>query len=270
MLVTVALVAPGGTCNSTVASFPAHSNTRKISPFVSSAFLTAVSTTFSGATDAKECVAGSVPPCARRHFSRERIVVLVAMPLGHRILPRARMRIQRVFKMMVPHVRIGVGPLGRAQQRQPQQVAHRVVTILAVVDQLRTRAARRPGRPSASPAPRTAPSPTNYSASSPDRWCRTESRTLRTVPTPPAEMPPSAERATRASRTGCRHSLHRHPPTGCIVCTNFEFCHGGSSRESQAPRSSATQPNPRAQSSSAAHPACRDRYSTRHNPSACP
>ena len=39
---------------------PIHT-TRKIRPFASSAFFTAVSTTFSGVTDAKECVAGSAP-----------------------------------------------------------------------------------------------------------------------------------------------------------------------------------------------------------------
>ena len=60
----VAAVAPGGTWITAVVLFPAHSYTRKIKEFESSAFFTAVRTTFSGSTAAKECAAGSDPECA--------------------------------------------------------------------------------------------------------------------------------------------------------------------------------------------------------------
>ena len=84
--------------------------------------------------DRGEGVAGGQRAGMRRGDDRrERVVVLVAVAHGKRVLPRPRVGIERVVEVVVAHISLGVGPFGRAQQRQPQHVAHRVVAVLALV-----------------------------------------------------------------------------------------------------------------------------------------
>ncbi len=134
-LVSVAEVAPGGTVKVTSPCFPAHSKTRKIRPFSSSAFLTAVRTTFSGATETYECSSGSEPLCGATCWARSSVVVLVAKPLGAGLLPGSRMRIECIAEALMPLVRIRIGPCGGAQQCEPQRVAHSIVAVLRFVQQ---------------------------------------------------------------------------------------------------------------------------------------
>ena len=69
----------------------------------------------------------------RRHHRLQRIVVLPSVAHRQRVLPRARMRIERVVEMMMALVGIGIGPRGRAQQRKPQHVARGIVAVLVLV-----------------------------------------------------------------------------------------------------------------------------------------
>ena len=66
----------------------------------------------------------------RRDHGGERVVVFPAVADGERVFPRAGVRIERVVEVVMAHVGIGIGPFGRAQQREPEQVADRIVAEL--------------------------------------------------------------------------------------------------------------------------------------------
>ena len=110
-------------------SLPAHSYMRKMRALESSAFLTAVRTTLSARRRAKECSAGSVPVCGVVNGG-EWVVEFVAVADGEGLLPGAGVRVEGVVEVMVAAVGIGIGPGGRAEEREAEDVADGVVAEL--------------------------------------------------------------------------------------------------------------------------------------------
>ena len=62
------------------------------------------------------------------------VVVVVSVADGHGLLPVLDVRIERIAEMLAAAVGVGVGPDGRAQQGEPQLIAHAVVAELGFVD----------------------------------------------------------------------------------------------------------------------------------------
>src|ERR1022692_2183190 len=79
----------------------------------------------------------------RRHFSFmslhlhgfEFVIELISTPYGERLFPASRVRVKRICEMMMTPVRIGIRRGGRTQQREPQNIALCVVSVLRFIDQ---------------------------------------------------------------------------------------------------------------------------------------
>ena len=182
--VTVAPVAPGGTWNSAVVSFPAHSYTRKIEPVRVLGLLHGGENNVVWRDRSKRVLCRQRARVRRRHHGLQRIVVLPSMTHRQRVLPRARVGIKRVVEVMLALVGVGIGPRGRAQQRDAQHVARCVVSILVLVKNaqpvdLSIGSSAAKDRPSASPEPQTVLFRRSCCASSAARFRRKESRRSR-------------------------------------------------------------------------------------------
>src|SRR5215472_3434878 len=63
------------------------------------------------------------------------VIEVVALADCERIVPVSSMRIKRISEFVVAFIGMRVGPFGRTQERDAQDVTLGVVTILAVVEQ---------------------------------------------------------------------------------------------------------------------------------------
>ena len=156
-------------CSVTVPRPPFGSYTRTIQPSPSSAGL--IASRMAGPTSSRNewesGRVGAVGVCLSSVVRRPSSVAqhttgtLSSQAAAHRLARRQSPACgkQRVGELVLAEVRVGVGRLGAAQQRQPQHVAVHVVAVLAVVQQADAVAAPPRDPPSGGRAPRTSPDP---------------------------------------------------------------------------------------------------------------
>ena len=65
---------------------------------------------------------------------RERIIVLPAAANGLRLFPCAEVRIERIAEVVMAAIGLGVGPDGRAEERQAQGAFSCVIAVLRLVE----------------------------------------------------------------------------------------------------------------------------------------
>src|SRR5258708_20691098 len=65
----------------------------------------------------------------------QRVVEFITAMHAEGFLPVTGMRVERIAKLVVSTISVGIGPSRRSQERQPQYISFCVISVLRLVDQ---------------------------------------------------------------------------------------------------------------------------------------